>query len=43
MRCAVREEHPTGDHTLFTGEVLEAETGGAGRALVYLDRRYVSA
>ena len=43
LRCGVRAEHPTGDHTLFVGEVLEAEAGGAAPALVYLDRRYVSA
>lgn len=43
LRCAVRAEHETGDHTLFVGEVKEAESGGAARALVYLDRRYVSA
>jgi flavin reductase (DIM6/NTAB) family NADH-FMN oxidoreductase RutF len=43
LRCRVRQEHETGDHTLFVGEVVEAETGSAERALVYLDRRYVSA
>jgi flavin reductase (DIM6/NTAB) family NADH-FMN oxidoreductase RutF len=43
LRCSVREEHRAGDHTLFVGEVLTAETGGAERALVYLDRRYVPA
>jgi flavin reductase (DIM6/NTAB) family NADH-FMN oxidoreductase RutF len=43
LRCEVRDEHETGDHTLFAGEVVEADAGGAERALVYLDRRYVSA
>jgi flavin reductase (DIM6/NTAB) family NADH-FMN oxidoreductase RutF len=43
LRCAVRDEHEAGDHTLFVGAVLEAQAGGGGRALVYLDRRYVSA
>ena len=43
LRCGVADEHPTGDHTLFVGQVLEAEAGSAERALVYLDRRYVSA
>jgi flavin reductase (DIM6/NTAB) family NADH-FMN oxidoreductase RutF len=43
LRCRVRDEHETGDHTLFVGEVTEAESGRAERALVYLDRRYVSA
>jgi flavin reductase (DIM6/NTAB) family NADH-FMN oxidoreductase RutF len=43
LRCGVTDEHATGDHTLFVGQVLEAEAGSAERALVYLDRRYVSA
>jgi flavin reductase (DIM6/NTAB) family NADH-FMN oxidoreductase RutF len=43
LRCGVRDEYETGDHTLFVGQVVEAETGGAEQALVYLDRRYVSA
>ena len=43
LRCGVRDEHETGDHTLFVGEVTYAEAGRAERALVYLDRRYVSA
>ena len=41
--CALRDEHRTGDHTLFVGEVVEAESGAGDRALVYLDRRYVPA
>jgi flavin reductase len=43
LRCGVRDEHEAGDHTLFVGEVTAAEAGRAERALVYLDRRYVSA
>jgi flavin reductase (DIM6/NTAB) family NADH-FMN oxidoreductase RutF len=43
LRCGVTDEHPTGDHTLFVGLVVEAEEGRAERALVYLDRRYVPA
>ena len=43
LRCEVRAEHETGDHTLFVGQVIAAEGGTADRALVYLDRRYVSA
>jgi flavin reductase (DIM6/NTAB) family NADH-FMN oxidoreductase RutF len=43
LRCRLTNEHETGDHTLFVGEVTQAETGGAERALVFLDRRYVSA
>ena len=41
--CDLRDEHRTGDHTLFVGEVVGAESGAADRALVYLDRRYVPA
>jgi flavin reductase len=43
LRGVVTGEHPTGDHTLFVGLVVEAEEGRAERALVYLDRRYVPA
>jgi flavin reductase (DIM6/NTAB) family NADH-FMN oxidoreductase RutF len=43
LRCRVRAEHEAGDHTLFVGDVLSAEGGQAEHALVYLDRRYVSA
>jgi flavin reductase (DIM6/NTAB) family NADH-FMN oxidoreductase RutF len=43
LRCRLRDEHETGDHTFFVGELVEAEAGRAERALVYLDRRYVSA
>jgi flavin reductase len=43
LRCRLTGEHETGDHTLFVGVVTGAETGRAERALVYLDRRYMSA
>jgi flavin reductase (DIM6/NTAB) family NADH-FMN oxidoreductase RutF len=43
LRCRLTDEHETGDHTLFVGEVTDTEPGRAERALVYLDRRYVSA
>jgi flavin reductase len=43
LRCAVTDEHAAGDHTLFVGQVVEAEEGSAERALVYLDRKYVPA
>ena len=43
LRCSVWAEHDAGDHTLFVGEVVEAESGSAQHALVYLGRRYVSA
>jgi flavin reductase len=43
LSCGLTDEHETGDHTLFVGRVVEAEAGSAESALVYLDRRYVSA
>jgi flavin reductase len=43
LRCRLTGEQETGDHTLFVGVVTGAETGRAERALVYLDRRYMSA
>jgi flavin reductase (DIM6/NTAB) family NADH-FMN oxidoreductase RutF len=43
LRCRLRDEHETGDHTFFVGELVDAEAGGAEKALVYLDRRYVPA
>ena len=41
LECETREEHATGDHTLFVGEVVSAEPGPARRPLVYLDQRFV--
>jgi len=38
----VSAEVPAGEDTFFVGEVLTVEAG-AGRPLVYVDRRYVSA
>jgi flavin reductase (DIM6/NTAB) family NADH-FMN oxidoreductase RutF len=40
LRCAVRAEHPTGDHTLFVGEVEWGERGEPGPALVYVRQEY---
>jgi flavin reductase (DIM6/NTAB) family NADH-FMN oxidoreductase RutF len=42
LECSLNAEHPTGDHTLFVGEVLSVEAGRAGPALVYVGQRYVS-
>jgi flavin reductase (DIM6/NTAB) family NADH-FMN oxidoreductase RutF len=40
LECRVAAEHPTGDHTLFVGEVVAVERGRAARPLVYVDRKY---
>jgi flavin reductase (DIM6/NTAB) family NADH-FMN oxidoreductase RutF len=40
--CRRWAEYDAGDHTLFVGEVLEAERGRVAPPLLYLDRRYVS-
>ena len=42
LECRTENEHATGDHTLFVGEVLSAESGRAAPPLVYVDGRYVS-
>ena len=42
LECRVAAEHPTGDHTLFVGEVLAVETGAAAPALVHVDGGYRS-
>ena len=42
LECRLQDEHDTGDHTLFVGEVLAAEQGRAAPPLLYLDQRYVS-
>jgi flavin reductase (DIM6/NTAB) family NADH-FMN oxidoreductase RutF len=34
------EEHRTGDHTFFVGEVLSVEEGGAPDSLTYIHRSY---
>ena len=38
--CRPWAEHDAGDHTLFVGEVVEAERGRAAPPLVYVDRRF---
>jgi flavin reductase (DIM6/NTAB) family NADH-FMN oxidoreductase RutF len=42
FECRTEAEHETGDHTLFVGEVLSAETGRAAPPLVYIDSHYLS-
>jgi flavin reductase (DIM6/NTAB) family NADH-FMN oxidoreductase RutF len=40
LRCSVRAEHATGDHTFFVGEVVRAELGSGESALVYVRQGY---
>ena len=40
LECRVAAQHPTGDHTLFVGEVVALERGRLAPALVYVDRKY---
>ena len=43
LRCRLRQEHPTGDHTFFVATVEDAETGpGATNPLVYHGQAYAS-
>jgi flavin reductase len=42
LRCRKTAEQPAGDHTFFVGEVVSAESGRGGPALVYVGQRYVS-
>jgi flavin reductase (DIM6/NTAB) family NADH-FMN oxidoreductase RutF len=43
LRCSVQAEHPTGDHTLFVGQVEWAEVVSAAPALVYVRHGYSAA
>lgn len=43
LECRLAAEHEVGDHTLFVGEVVAAEPGRGGPALVHVGGRYVSA
>ena len=43
LRCSVQAEHPTGDHTLFVGQVEWAEVASAAPALVYVRHGYSAA
>ena len=42
ITCERVGEHPTGDHTLFVGQVTNVEPGPGRDALVYLRQSYVS-
>jgi flavin reductase len=41
VECRLAAEHEVGDHTLFVGEVVSAERGRGGPALVHVGSRYV--
>jgi flavin reductase (DIM6/NTAB) family NADH-FMN oxidoreductase RutF len=43
LRCSVRAEHPTGDHTFFVGRVEWAKVGSRRPALVYVREGYAPA
>jgi flavin reductase (DIM6/NTAB) family NADH-FMN oxidoreductase RutF len=42
LRCRLRSEHETGDHTFFVGEVESAEPGPGERPLVFHRRSYAA-
>jgi flavin reductase len=42
LECRLEAAHPAGDHTFFVGEVLSAEVGRPGPALVYTGQEYRS-
>lgn len=42
IECRVAAEHETGDHTFFVGEVLSAERGRTGSALVHVGQGYAA-
>jgi len=43
LECDVAAEHPVGDHTFFVGQVVAAEEGQPGPALVYREHSYFPA
>jgi flavin reductase (DIM6/NTAB) family NADH-FMN oxidoreductase RutF len=43
LRCSVQDEHPTGDHTFFVGQVEWAEVGSRRPGLVYVREGYAPA
>jgi flavin reductase (DIM6/NTAB) family NADH-FMN oxidoreductase RutF len=43
LECAVRSEHPAGDHTIFVAEVERIELGRDAEGLVYRAGRYAPA
>jgi flavin reductase len=42
ITCERVDEHATGDHTLFVGEVTDVEQGPGREALAYVRQSYVS-
>jgi flavin reductase (DIM6/NTAB) family NADH-FMN oxidoreductase RutF len=42
LRCRTTQEQPTGDHTLFVGEVESAEPGPGERPLIFHGQSYVA-
>jgi flavin reductase (DIM6/NTAB) family NADH-FMN oxidoreductase RutF len=42
LECRLAGEHEAGDHSLFVGEVVSAEAGRSGAALVWVGGGYVS-
>jgi flavin reductase len=40
LECRIAAEHRVGDHTLFVGDVVTAEEGAPGKALVYREHGY---
>lgn len=40
LECRVADEHVTGDHTFFVGDVVALERGRVAPPLIYLDQRY---
>ncbi len=43
LECRTVDEHATGDHTFFVGEVVILEHGRVAPPLIYLDQRYQAA
>jgi flavin reductase (DIM6/NTAB) family NADH-FMN oxidoreductase RutF len=43
LECRVVAEHTVGDHTFFVGQVVAAEEGEPGPALLYREHSYFSA
>jgi flavin reductase (DIM6/NTAB) family NADH-FMN oxidoreductase RutF len=42
LHCQTADEHPTGDHTFFVGEVESAEPGPGRRPLVFHGQSYLA-
>ena len=40
LRCRTADEHPTGDHTFFVGDVVSAARGPGREALVHVRQAY---